>query len=178
MTPPSTGSIVVKTMVTHTVTYFVMGVLAYTVFDYHRLYADTSLKHLMRQTTERIVMAGPLFQPIRGVIFGLVFVLVRRSLFDAPGGWLRMWAVLVALGILNTFGPAPSSIEGMIYTTLPIPLQLIGLPEVVFQALLLSAIVCYWVGHPEKRWLSWVMGSAFVLVVVLITLGLLVAAQS
>ena len=62
--------------------------------------------------------------------------------------------------VLNTFGPAPSSIEGMIYTTLPISLQLTGLPEVVFQALLLSAIVCYWVGHPEKRWLSWVMGSS------------------
>jgi len=175
--PPSAREIVVKTMVTHTVTYFVMGVLALVVFDYHRLYAETSLKYLMRQTTDAIVMAGPLFQPLRGAIFGVVFVLLRRSLFEHDRGWLRMWAVLVLLGILNTFGPAPSSIEGMVYTTLPLRLQLIGLPEVLIQALLLSAVVCYWVGHPEKTWLRWVLGSLFCLVLLLTTLGLLVGPQ-
>ncbi len=174
MTLPGTREIIVKTVVTHTVTYFVMGALAYTVFEYHRLYADTDLKYLMRQTTERIVMAGPLFQPLRGLIFGLVFVLLRRWLFEEAGGWLRMWAVLVALGILNTFGPAPSSIEGMIYTTLPLRLQLIGLPELLLQSFLLSFVVVHWVSGPPRKWLSWLMGSAFCLVLLLSSLGLLV----
>jgi len=175
---PSTRDIILKSMVAHTVTYFVMGVLAFFVLGYDRLYAETDLKYLMRQTNERIVMAGPLFQPLRGVIFGVVFVLLRRSLFEQRRGWLRMWAVLVGLGILNTFGPAPSSIEGMIYTILPIRLQLIGLPEVALQALLLSVVVSYWVAHPDKTWLRWVMGSAFCLVVALVTLGLLAGPPS
>ncbi len=176
--PARARDIIVKTVVTHTVTYFVMGALAFFLLDYHRLYAETSLKYLMRQTTEPLVMAGPLFQPLRGAIFGAVFVLLRSSLFDRDRGWLRMWAVLVGLAILNPFGPAPGSIEGMIYTTLPFRLHVIGLPEVLVQALLLSVIVSYWVNYPGTRWLRWVMGSAFCLVVLLLTLGLLAGPQS
>jgi hypothetical protein len=39
----------IKTMVSHTLTYFVMGLLASAVLDYARLYAETSLSLLMRQ---------------------------------------------------------------------------------------------------------------------------------
>lgn len=127
----------------------------------------------MRQTTEPLVMAGPLFQPLRGLIFGVAFFILRRSFFIQDRGWLRMWAVLVCLGILGTFGPAPASVEGMIYTTLPLRLQLTGLPEVLLQALLLSFIVFYWVRNPRTNWLRWVMGSLFCLVLLLPTLGLL-----
>jgi hypothetical protein len=174
--PESAGAqgIIIKTVITHTVTYFVMGGLAYVVFDYSRLYAETSFKYIMRQTTEPLVMAGPLFQPLRGLIFGVAFVILRRSFFEQHQGWLRMWVVLVCLSILGTFGPAPASVEGMIYTTLPLRLQVIGLPEVLLQALLLSFIVFHWVGHPRKKWLAWVMGSLFCLALLLPILGLLV----
>ena len=172
---PSARTIVLKTVVAHTVTYFVMGLTAFVLLGYQGLYADTELKHLMRQTSEPLVMAGPLFQPLRGLIFGIAFVIIRQSWLGRERGWLRMWAVLVALGILSTFGPSPGSVEGLIYTTLPLRLHLIGLPEVILQALLLSVIVCYWVGHPEKRWLTWLMVTAFCVVLLLPTLGLLAA---
>ena len=171
---PSAKTIILKTVVAHTVTYFVMGVLAFVLLDYQRLYADTDLKYLMRQTTEPIVMAGPLFQPLRGLIFGIAFVLLRRAWLEQDTGWLRLWVVLVCLGIVGTFGPAVGSVEGMIYTTLPLGLHFIGAPEVLLQSLLLSFVVFYWVRHPEKRWLRWVMGAAFGLVLFLPTLGLLV----
>ncbi len=170
---PTAREIIIKTVITHTVTYFVMGVLAFLVLDYAHLYAETSLKYLMRQTTEPMVMAGPLFQPVRGLIFGIVFFLLRRSFFGPGKGWLLMWTVLVCLGILGTFGPAPASLEGVIYTILPLRLHLIGLPEVVVQAFLLSFIVFYWVMNPRKKWLSWVMGSLFALVLLFTVLGLL-----
>ena len=63
---PTLWQVVYKTIVTHTVTYFVMGLIAATVFDYRGLYADTSLNLLMRQLSDPLVMAGPLFQPVRG----------------------------------------------------------------------------------------------------------------
>ena len=81
----------------------------------------------------------------------------------------------MALGILSTFGPAPGSIEGMIYTLIPLTDQLTGLLEVVPQALLLSVILFYWVNHPEKKWLNRVLGSVFFLMLLLPVLGLLVA---
>jgi hypothetical protein len=171
--PASAHEIIIKTVITHTVTYFVMGVFAYLVFDYPRLYAESSFKYIMRQTTEPLVMAGPLFQPLRGLIFGTAFYILRRSFFGEDRGWLRMWAVLVCLSILGTFGPTPASVEGMIYTTLPLRLHLIGLPEVLLQALLLSFIVFYWIRNPDKKWLRWVMGALFCLVLLVPTLGLL-----
>ena len=63
-TRPSLIETILKTAVTHTVTYFIMGWLFSTIFDYTRLYAATSLNLLMRQTNDPWVMAGPLFQPI------------------------------------------------------------------------------------------------------------------
>ena len=81
-------------------------------------------------------------------------------------GWL-----LVALGILGTFGPAPASIEGMIYTTATLLGQMVGWIEVVPQALLLSVILCYWVNRPEKKWLNWTLGVIFVGTMILPVLG-------
>lgn len=69
-----------------------------------------------------------------------------------------MWISLVVIGILGTFGPAPGSIEGMVYTTLPTWVHLRGLPEVLLQSLSLSLLLFYWVQHPQKRWMRWMMG--------------------
>jgi hypothetical protein len=169
---PTLGGITVKTIITHTVTYFIMGLLASTLFDYGGLYAGTSLNQLMRQTNDPLVMAGPLFQPLRGLLFGWVFFLLREVFFGPKNGWLVMWITLVVIGVLSPFGPPPGSIEGMIYTIIPLKIQLIGLPEVLLQALTFSLIVTYWVNHPERKWLSWVLGIAFGLVVVLPVMGL------
>lgn len=171
---PTIIEVISKTMVTHTITYFIMGLLAYLIFKYERLFAETSLNVLMRQTSDSLVMAGPLFQPIRGILFGIVFFLLRDILFRRNNGWLVMWITLVVIGIFATFGPTPGSIEGMIYTVLPMKLHLTGLPEVILQALILSVALSYWVNHREKMWLNWFMGIAFLFVMLLPTLGLLV----
>jgi hypothetical protein len=73
---PSLVEVAVKTLVTHTITYSAFGLLAFAILDYRRLYAETSLNLLMRQTNSPWVLAGPLFQPIRGLLFGLVFFLL------------------------------------------------------------------------------------------------------
>ena len=89
-------------------------------------------------------MAGPLFQPIRGILFGIVFYLLRESFFGKKNGWLVMWVVLVIVGIFNTFGPTPGSVEGLIYTIFPLSVHLRGLPEVLLQSFFLSLILYYW----------------------------------
>jgi len=157
------------------VTYFVAGVLAFTLFDYASGLAEPPLAGLMRSPDDPMVMAGPLFQPVRGLLFGCVFYLLRDQYFARPYGWLTMWVVMVVFGTVSTFGPAPGSIEGLIYTTLPLRVQLgAGHIEVVGQALALSGLVFYWVRNP-KRWLTWGLAGAFVVVMVLPTLGLLLA---
>jgi hypothetical protein len=173
-TRPTLVETVVKTIAVHTVTYFIMGLLASTILNYAGFFADSSLNLLMRQTNNPWVMAGPLFQPIRGILFGIVFYLLREPFFGKKTGWLVMWFVLVVVGIIGTFGPSPGSIEGVLYTVLPLWVHLRGLPEVLLQSLLLSVILFYWVNHPEKKWLNWVMGIAFAILMVFPILGLLV----
>jgi hypothetical protein len=170
---PGFRAVAVKTIVVHTVTYFVFGVLALFVFDYGRLFAETELRFLMRPISDPLVMAGPLLQPIRGLVFGAMLFMLRETFFATRWGWLRLWLVLVVVGIIGPAGPVPGSLEGMIYTKIPLLVQLKGLPEVVLQTLAFSWILCYWVDHPEKRWLSWCLGVVFVVVCLLPVLGLL-----
>ncbi|MCB0157559.1 MAG: hypothetical protein KDD83_05475 [Caldilineaceae bacterium] len=171
----SLRSVMAKTVVVHTVTYFVAGILAFTLFDYATKFADPRLGGLLRPTNTPIVAAGPALQVVRGLMFGVVFYLLRDPLFTRPRGWLTLWTTLVVVGIFSTFGPAPGSVEGLIYTTLPVGGQLGGLIEVIAQALLLSVVLFYWVNHPEKRWLNWVLGGFFVLVLVFSALGYFLA---
>ena len=160
-----------KTMVSHTLTYFIMGLLAAHFLNYAALMARPDSG--MLPITSPWVMAGPVLQPLRGLIFALVFYPLRESLFGRKRGWLLMAWMLIALGILSTFAAASGSVEGMIYTPAPILLQLRGWLEVVPQALLLSALLCYWVNHPEKKWLNWLLGVVFFIAMALPILGLL-----
>ena len=148
-----------------------MGALAAHYLHYADAFAKPNSG--MRPLTDPLVMAGPLFQPIRGLIFASVFYPLRACLFNRRNGWLITGWLLVAVGILSTFGPASGSIEGMIYTPTPPLYQLRGWLEVVPQALLLSALLCYWVNHP-RRWLNWLLGVIFFIMMALPVMGLLV----
>jgi hypothetical protein len=160
-----------RTAVCHTLTYFLTGALAAHFLNYAELLSRPNSG--MRPITDPRVMAGPLFQPLRGAVFALVFYPLRECLFGQKYGWLLMGWMLIALGILSTFGPAGGSIEGMIYTPVPILFQIRGWLEVVPQALLFSALLFYWVNHAEKKWLNWLLGILFFVAMALPVLGLL-----
>jgi len=165
----------IKTIVVHTVTYFFMGLLALTFLDYKTAFAEPIAREYMRQVNEPIVALGPALQFIRGFLFALAFYPLREILFGRKNGWLITWLLLVTLGILSTFGAAPGSVEGLLYTKMSVSLQISGWLEVMTQAFLLSAILYYWVNHPEKKWLSWLLGIAYVLVIIFSILGFVLA---
>ncbi len=171
----SLPSLTVKVVIVHTITYFVAGVLAYTLGGYETTFSQPPLSYFMRPISDPWVMAGPLFQPVRGVIFALAFYPLRKVLFAERGGWLTLWWLLLALGVLSTFGPAPGSVEGLIYTIIPPLAQMLGLWEVLLQSFLLSVVLFYWVNHPGKQWLSWTLGIVFSILMILPLLGLLSA---
>jgi hypothetical protein len=168
---PGFLSLAARTMVCHTITYLVMGALAAHFLDYASVMAQPDSG--MRQISDPWVMAGPLFQPIRGLVFALVFYPLRGCLFGRTSGWLVMAWTLIGVGILSTFSAAPGSIEGMIYTPVPLRYQMRGWLEVVPQAVLLSALLVYWVNHSQKKWLNWLLGILFLIAMALPILGLL-----
>ncbi|MBN1428587.1 MAG: hypothetical protein JXB07_09380 [Anaerolineae bacterium] len=170
---PTFWPIALRAIVVHTITYAVVGMLASTLFDYSARFAEPPLSYFMRQLDDPIVIAGVLFQPLRGLLFGIVFYLLRGCLFQKQNGWLIAWIMLVLIGIFSTFGPTPGSIEGFVYTIIPPFTQLGGLIEVLTQSLLLAVLTVYWVRHSHLRQLNW--GAAILMIVVLLLpiLGLL-----
>jgi hypothetical protein len=174
---PTLAQVVVKTVVAHSITYFVVGVLAALTLKYPALYSDPAVAAYTRPFTDRMVMAGPLFQPIRGLLLGLLFYLLREPFFQRRRGWLTMWVTLLVVGIFSPFLGGPGSIEALIYSRLPLSFQLISIPEVVIQSFLLSALVFHWVNHPRKS-LNWLLGIMFLLIMLFPALGLLAGAQS
>lgn len=164
-----------KTIVVHTVTYFIMGLLALTFLEYKTAFEEPITREYMRQVDDPIVALGPALQFIRGILFAIAFFPLREILFGRKNGWLITWLLLVTLGVLSTFAAAPGSVEGLLYTKMSISLQISGWLEVMTQALLLSAILYYWVNHPEKKWLAWVLGIVYVLAVAFSILGFVMA---
>ncbi|HEY2858502.1 MAG TPA: hypothetical protein VGJ21_08805 [Terracidiphilus sp.] len=161
-----------KTVVCHSLTYMVMGAIAYNVFHY----ADfiNSPNSGMRPTSSLWVVFGPALQIFRGILFASIFWLFRDNLFGRRNGWLRMAWMLVGMGILGTFAAPPGSLEGFIYTTMPVLTQVRGYFEIVTQAVLLSALLCYWVNRPGRKWLSWTLGVVYCIVIALPMLSLIV----
>lgn len=162
----------VKTVICHTLTYLVMGALAYHFLHYADMFNKPNSG--LRPTTSPLIMFGPLLQVFRGVLFATVFYPFREILFGRKNGWLLMAWMLIGIGILGTFAAPAGSLEGFIYTTIPAVSQLRGYLEVVPQALLLSALLFYWVRHPGKAWLNWSLGVAYGICAILLpVLGLL-----
>ena len=134
--------LMLKAIVSHTITYFVVGLVAFSLFNYAEHLAQPEMNTWMRQTNDPIVALGPAFQPVRGILFALAFFPLREILFQRKNGWLVMWWLLVSLGILSTFAPASGSVEGIIYTTLPISNQFSGgMLEILTQSFLFSALL-------------------------------------
>lgn len=169
------GGLAIKTIVVHTVTYFIMGLLALTLLDYRTAFETPITREYMRPVSDAIVALGPALQFIRGIFFAIAFYPLREILFGRKNGWLITWLVLVMLGILSTFAAAPGSVEGLLYTKMPVTLQISGWAEIMTQALLLSVILYYWVNHSEEKWINWVLGIVYGLVWVFGVLGFVMA---
>lgn len=109
-------------------------------------YESTLTQAGMRDTNNLIVGLAPLFQIIRGILFGIILWLIRGSFINKKCGWLIIWILIVIVGIINTPSTAPSSIEYFIYyepTNTPLNLELGGTLEILVQTFLFSVLSFY-----------------------------------
>jgi hypothetical protein len=168
------GRFFLRVTACHMVTYFVAGVLAFTLLDYATAFQAPYLSCWMRPTTSKWVAVGPGLQWIRGFIFALVLYPFRRVFLEGRLGWLKLWGLVAGIGILSTYGPAPGSVEGLLYTTIPPLRQVKGLSEVVGQSLAFSILLVAWYRRPHKAW-GIVLYTLAVLVILMSIAGALAA---
>jgi hypothetical protein len=156
----------------HTLSYFLFGLAAATLFHYRDWFQSEAMAGYMVSMDAPRVAAGPALQVFRGLLFGLVLWPVRTAFLHHPRGWLHLWLLFIGLAILGTAGPAPGSIEGWIYTRLPH--NFAGLFEVFSQTLAFSLLLTRWYRHPG-RWWNRLMIPAFALIIFMSLMGFVVA---
>ena len=133
-----------KVIVVHVITYTIVTILAMPLtFDYAESIVELMGFRPLDEISIGMVLIG---QIIRGVLLGIVIWLIKDSIIGKKWGWLKLWAILVILGIFNTYGPAHGSIQGLIYLApiedMPVSMSL-GMLEVLAQPLLFSIVVAF-----------------------------------
>lgn len=141
---------ILKVTIIHVLTYIVCGMFSMILFDY-----DSSVTQIgMRDTNSLIVGLAPLFQIIRGCLFGVVLWIVRDAFISKQNGWLIIWLLILILGIFNTPATSPGSIEYFIYCepiSSPWKIEWGGLIEILVQTFFFSAISFHFIKPQIKR---------------------------
>ena len=133
----------IKVIIAHVVIYWAFAFIAMPLtMDY----IDDIVELMGFKPLEEINMVGVFVaQIIRGFLLALVIWWIKDSIIGKKLGWLKLWAILIILGIFNTYSPAQGSIQGMIYLKpvegIPTSMS-IGFLELLAQPLILSLVVC------------------------------------
>ena len=134
-------SFYIKVAIIHTSTYIFFGMLFSNMFDYSTVYSMENVSNFMRDFDSKWILAGPFLQPIRAFFIALALYPLINTFKASKLGWLMIWSIFACIGILASPGASPGSIEGIIYTKLPLKFQMIGLPEVLLQTFLFSFLL-------------------------------------
>jgi hypothetical protein len=113
----------------HTIAYFCAGIFALYVIDYKNWFSDGAISSFMLPTDTPIVALGPALQIIRGLIMALVLLPLRKVFTDEKYGFLKLGFLILGLSLFSTFAAAMGSLDGFIYTNVPILEQIMGYPE-------------------------------------------------
>jgi hypothetical protein len=126
----------------HTISYFIAGLIAANLLDYESWFASGILSSVMKPTTAPIVaLGGTSLQVIRGIVIAFVLLPIRKVITEEKHGFLKLGLLTLGLSVLSTQGPAFGSIEGLIYTQLPVMEQLKGYPEAFLWIVLFVGIL-------------------------------------
>jgi hypothetical protein len=98
-----------------------------------------------REMDSIIFRLGPVFQIFRGILYGIVLLMIKEIIVYSKYGVIKLFLIMIILGIFNTPGPGPGSIEEFIYMVpkdVPLNIALGGTIEIMIQNLLFCIIVC------------------------------------
>jgi len=132
---------VLKVTAAHVITYIICGIFFSTVLNYEELWQSGALGDQQRDYNSIFVSLGPFLQVIRGLLFGGILLQIPKEFFQQKYGWLKLWMVVAGIGILNTPGSMPGSIEGFIYASFPLEAYKTCF-EIFTQTLWFSWLVC------------------------------------
>jgi len=156
----------------HMIAYFFAGIFSLLVIDYKDWFAEGAISSFMLPTDTPIVALGPALQIIRELIMGLALLPLRKVFTEEKHGFVKLWILIIGLSVFSTFAAAMGSIDGFIYTNIPIIEQIMGYPEAFLWTSLFVGIL--WVFYKlEKKIINILAIVLVVLVILMSTMGYL-----
>ena len=145
-----TISFVLYVTFAHCITYFICGVIFSQLMGYSEWWKQPVVCDYFRTFDGAASATGPFIQIIRGLLYGLILI-PWIDFIKQKSGWLKLWLLFVGIGIIGAPAAAPSSIEGVVYSKLPLAFHFVGLPEICSQTLLFSVLVYRHLNSAEEK---------------------------
>ncbi|MDE6014628.1 MAG: hypothetical protein K2H41_02845 [Acetatifactor sp.] len=127
-----------KATVAHFVSYLICGLIFSKLFNYEVLFKLDNVQYFMRDAYGSSSLIGPFVQILRGAMIGSILLILKDNVLKKKHSWLYLWIIFAGLGIICTPAASPVSIEGIVYTQLPLEFHLKTAPELFVQTLLFS----------------------------------------
>jgi hypothetical protein len=158
--------------VTHTVVYFIAGMIFAAVMNYRELFA-TAEYAFIRPFEHPLVILGPSLQIFRGAFLALAFLPFRKTITESKRGWLYLAVALFILMHVGADAADPGKIEGFIYADFSAAIHFSTWPEFLFSTPVFAWLFHTWERNPKDKRLSIPLTAALVFIVVVAILGLL-----
>ena len=129
---------ITKVTVAHFTSYLICGLIFANLFNYKELFELDNVKYFMKDAYGNSSLIGPFVQILRGAMIGGILLILKDNVLQKKHSWLYLWIIFAGLGIICTPAAAPVSIEGIVYSQLPLEFHLKTAPEVFVQTLLFS----------------------------------------
>ena len=163
---------ILRFAVTHTVVYFIAGMIFSVVMNYRELFATPEYAY-MRPFDHPLVILGPSLQIFRGALLALAFLPFRRVIIESKRGWLYIFVAMLILIHIGADAANPGKIEGFIYADFPAAIHFATWPESIFSSLVFALLFYTWERNPKDKRLTILLIAGFVIVVAMAILGLL-----
>lgn len=135
----------------HCLTYFVCGMIFSNLLNYSWWWKQPVVCDYFRDYGGTANALGPFVQIIRGLLFAFILLPFREFFKGKKYGYLYLWLLYLGIGIIGPMSSAPSSIEGVVYSKLPLAFHFIGLPEVMSQTFFFSFLVCRYINQADEK---------------------------
>jgi len=142
-----------KVVIAHVFTYILCGVIASNLFNYFNWIHE---QNNWRSIDSIVMQLAPVFQIVRGVLYGFVLLILKDKIIYTKFGILKLFIIMIIIGIFNTPAPSPGSIEKFIYLApdnKPLRIQIGGMSEIIIQNFLFCIIVC-------TKWIELIKGTS------------------
>lgn len=144
-------SFALKVTAVHTVTYFIAGQISIHTLLGPYVYGPKALTTYYKDPAAFGLWVLP-DQILRGILLAIALYPFRQRILElGKWGGLAVAGIYLLVGQFACPGTSPGSLEGFVYTRIPIDFQFAVLPEIIAQGLALGFLLCWWESYSARK---------------------------